>query len=184
MKKALSTAALLIMLSFTAQAGDMQGVEINLNEAWNVTTTSADGESPVMVAMKVDYRLEQNSPILVMRCGKPGGMSVYIDWAGGKIMDQNRWVTFQFDDEQSVRTAWTLSASGYATYFPLASTAIVEASGLELPADFGDKIAESENLRASVIVGRETPKSARFRLNGTKKALRELRDGCRRNWSG
>ena len=57
---------------------------------------------------------------------------------------------------------------------------MAEASGLQLPSDFAGKLADSGRLKAFVIMGRETPKIARFRLNGTQEALQQVRDGCGR----
>lgn len=173
--------AAIILACVPAGAGELKGMEISLDGSWNVANTSKVDEWPVMVAMKADDRREQNSPLLVISCEKSRGISVYIDWAGGRVLEKNRWVSFQIDEEEEVKGVWDLSAGGYATYFPRYSPSVAEASGFSLPSDFADKLADSENLRASVIMGRETPKFARFRLKGTREALKQVRQGCGRD---
>ena len=160
------------------QAGELERMEFPLDGEWHVANTSKVADWPVMVAMKLDEQYRQNSAILVLSCEKAEGMQVYINWSGGRILDKNRWVSYEIDKEEPVRGIWDLSADGYATFFPNFSPSVVEASGLQYPSDFADKLASSEVLVASVIIGRETPKAARFKLAGIGQAMQKVRDGC------
>lgn len=160
------------------QAGELKRMEFPLDGEWHVANTSNVADWPVMVAMKLDEQYQQNSAILVLSCEKAEGMQVYINWSGGRILDKNRWVNYEIDKEESVRGVWDLSADGYATFFPEFSPSVVAASGLQYPSDFVDKLTSSEVLVASVIIGRETPKAARFKLAGIQQALQKVRDGC------
>ena len=181
MKKLIQIVTLLLLAHTTAQAGELNRMEFPPDGKWHVANTSTGDKWPVMVAMKLDEQYQQNSPILVMSCEKTQGIQVYISWSGGRVLDKNRWVTYEIDDEEPVRGIWKLSADGYATFFPNYSPSLVEASGLQLPSDFAEKLANSKRLVASVIIGRETPKAARFKLAGTKDALEEVRAGCGRD---
>ncbi len=181
MKMLIQIATLLLISHTTAQAGELNRMEFPLDGKWHVANTSNDNSWPVMAAMKLDEQYQQNSPILVLSCEKTQGIQVYINWSGGRVLDKNRWVTYEIDDEEPVRGIWELSADGYATFFPDHSPSLVEASGLQLPSDFAEKLANSKRLIASVIIGRETPKVGRFKLAGTREALAKVRAGCGRD---
>jgi len=181
MKMLIQIATLLLISHTAAQAGELKPMEFPLDGKWHVANTSTDDKWPVMVAMKLDVQYAQNSPILVLSCEKIQGIQVYINWSGGRVLDKNRWVTYEIDDEEPVRGIWELSADGYATFFPDYSPSVVEASGLQLPSDFAEKLASSKRLVASVIIGRETPKVGRFKLAGTREALAKVRAGCGRD---
>jgi hypothetical protein len=167
-----------LLAQAAVQAGELKRMEFPLDGAWHVADTSKDENWPVMVAMKIDDQYRQNSPILVMSCEKTEGIQVYINWSSGRVLEKNRWVTYEIDGEQPVRGLWDLSADGYATFFPHYSPTVAEASGLQLPSDFAEQLIDSKRLVASVIIGRETPKVAGFTLKGARQALEEIRAGC------
>jgi hypothetical protein len=160
------------------QAGELKRMEFPLDGEWHVANTSKVAAWPVMVAMKLDEQYQQSSAILVLSCEKAEGIQVYINWSDGRILDKNRWVNYEIDKEAPVRGIWDLSADGYATFFPKFSPTVVAASGLQYPSDFADKLAGSEVLVASVIIGRERPKAARFKLAGIQQALQKVHAGC------
>ena len=62
MKHLISVIFLMHFVNATSQAGDLKGMEINLDGTWNVANTSKVDDWPVMVAMKADDQHEQNSP--------------------------------------------------------------------------------------------------------------------------
>jgi hypothetical protein len=160
------------------QGGELNRMEFPLDGGWHVANTSNVENWPVMVAMKLDQQYQKNSAILVLSCEKAEGMQVYINWSSDRILDKNRWVNYEIDKEEPVRGVWDLSADGYATFFPKFSPSVVAASGLQYTTDFADKLASSEVLVASVIIGRETRKAARFKLAGIQQALQKVHNGC------
>ena len=112
-------AILTLLAPAAVQAGELKRMEFPLDGAWHVADTSKDENWPVMVAMKLDDQYRQNSPILVMSCEKTEGIQVYINWSGGRVLEKNRWVTYEIDDQEPIRGIWDLSADGYATFSPI-----------------------------------------------------------------
>jgi hypothetical protein len=118
MKNLIQIAIMSLVVHAAVQAGELKRMELPLDGAWHVANTSTDDNWPVMVAMKLDEQYAQNSPILVLSCEKTQGIQVYINWSGGRVLDKNRRVTYEIDNEEPVRGVWDLSADGYATFFP------------------------------------------------------------------
>ena len=174
----LTALSALLAAGVVGQSAGLQGMEIVLDGTWSIANTSRDEDQPIMVAIKVDEQLEGNSPMLVLTCEGAQGIQVYINWSGGRILPANRLVTYQIDNDEPRRSTWKLSADGYATFFPYAGKVGEGGSATDSPAKFAERLAEGRRLKASVIVGRETPRTASFRLDGTAEALRQVRDGC------